>query len=238
MNTKYFDSNGDRISEAEFYKIHGDGYTLNKEVGGPNDFPDLSTIQIASMQDSGLDDGRMAVEVVLKIEGQPPAWPGFFLANLAWGHKPDERHSVPLELKDGLAMADLIMGADGWFYDPAKPGEHGPGIIWISARDGSVVNCEQGTGVGWHVFTNHRRVSRFVFEAFGVDPSGTPDDPPDPPIDPPPPGDLGPALILLFSSSELLVQAEVLREGADDLTEQARQQLAEAAGLLVELAGG
>jgi len=185
MNTKYFDGYGNKISESAFYEVFGAGHNLFKDVDGPNDFPDLSTIQVSALHDSGPEDGRMAVEAVLKIEGLPPVDPGFFCANLAWGPNPGQRASVPFEMKDGLAMVDLIMGAKGWAYDPDNSDSHGPGTIWISAADG-VVNSEQVIWVGWLVYTNHRRVARVVFEAFGTDPSGElppPPPPPPPPID-------------------------------------------------------
>ena len=68
-------------------------------------------------------------------------------------------------------------------------------------------------------------------------PDDPPPEPPPPPVDPPP-GDIEAALVLLFSSNELYEQAEMLREGADTLAEQARQQQAEAIALLFEMAEG
>ena len=236
MNTKFYDRYGDRISEAEFYRIVGDGYEMLKIVGGAeDDYPNLSAIQVESLRIA--DNSDMTICAELEIDGMAPADPSQFRCGWAWPMpRPEEIHLVPFEIVDGRCVAMLTMGGKKWAYDPRADGHQGPGIIWVSSPDDRILTSEQVRGVGWFVETNHEHAD-VVFAGFSDEPP-PPYDPPDPPIDPPPPGDLGPALILLFSSSELLVQAEVLREGADDLTEQARQQLAEATGLLVELAGG
>ena len=56
MKVVYRNSNGERISEGEFYNRFGPGFRV--ETCGPADF----TFQVAELRDSGVDSS-MAVEV-------------------------------------------------------------------------------------------------------------------------------------------------------------------------------
>jgi len=229
VNTKFYNRAGEKIGEAAFYQLVGDGYSMLKVVGGEDEYPNLSAIQIESLRIA--DNSDMSICVELKIDGEPPTDPGQFRCGWGWPMpRPTEIMLVPFEVVEGRCIAMLTMGGREWFYDPHNPGHQGPGVIWVSSPDDRILTSEQVRGVGWWDDHCHADV---VFAAFSA---GPPIDPP--PIDPPPPGDLGPALVLLFSSNELLDRAAVLRKAADELAEQARQQQAEAIALLFEMAEG